>query len=112
MFRYRFDRNLPIVCPIGGTASDAGAILGPIWRLPGVYLAADRTVSAGFVTPSRPVSIRTVKSAFCGPYQAFTGLYHSLRECQLPPSPPPPKRHRDIRIGGRAGKGHARCPGD
>ena len=53
-------------------------------------MAADRTVSAGFVTPSRPVSIRTVKSAFCGPCQAFTGLYHSLRECQLPPSPPPP----------------------
>src|SRR5262245_36942274 len=29
-------------------------------------------------------------STRCGPSQASTGLYHSLRECQLPPSPPPP----------------------
>src|SRR4029453_7464608 len=64
--------------------------LGALLAVARVYLAAARTFSAGFVTPSRPVSIRTVKSAFCGPYQAFTGLYHSLRECQLPPSPPPP----------------------
>src|SRR4051812_49929266 len=31
-----------------------------------------------------------VSSTFCGPIQASVGLYHSLRECQLPPSPPPP----------------------
>jgi hypothetical protein len=56
----------------------------------GRYLPAFRTKSAGLVTPSRPDSIRTVSRAFCGPYQALTGFYHSLRECQLPPSPPPP----------------------
>src|SRR5207248_4049678 len=53
------------------------------------YFAA-RTGSAGLVTPSSPVSINTVSNAFCGPIQASVGLYHSLRECQLPPSPPPP----------------------
>ena len=48
------------------------------------------TASVGFVTPSSPVSTRMVKSALCGPNQGVTGFYHSLRECQLPPSPPPP----------------------
>src|SRR5262245_64487777 len=48
------------------------------------------TASAGLLTPSRPLSINTVISALCGPIQASVGLYHSLRECQLPPSPPPP----------------------
>src|SRR5437868_5406867 len=54
------------------------------------YFAACLTCSAGLVTPSRPLSINIVNRAFCGPIQASVGLYHSLRECQLPPSPPPP----------------------
>src|SRR6476646_3752522 len=83
MFGYRFGRNWPTICPIGGMVD------GP-WGQFRPYLAAFRSTSAGLVTPSRPVRIRTVNSAFCGPYQALTGLYHSLRECQLPPSPPPP----------------------
>ena len=74
MFGYGFGRNGPTICPIGGTDSAAG-------DKPAPYLAVFRTTSAGFVTPSSPVRIKAVKSAFCGPYQALTGLYHSLREC-------------------------------
>src|SRR5689334_2661659 len=83
MFGYCFGGIGPTICPIGGTVCGAGGNSGP-------YLPAFRTASAGLVTPSRPVRISTVSNAFCGPYQALTGLYHSLRECQLPPSPPPP----------------------
>src|SRR5262249_52285441 len=54
------------------------------------HFAACRTASAGLLTPSRPLSINTVSNTLCGPIQASVGLYHSLRECQLPPSPPPP----------------------
>src|SRR4029077_7100354 len=83
MFECGFDRNLLTICPIGGKAKRH-------WGSQTRYLALFRTAKAGFVTPSSPVSIKTVSSAFCGPCQASTGLYHSLRECQLPPSPPPP----------------------
>jgi len=107
MFGYRFVRNWPTICPIGGMVNGGltgakGDFDGPF----GPYLAVFRSISAGLVTPSSPVRIRTVKSAFCGPYQALTGLYHSLRECQFATLPAAAdgdgrdaERHRDVGIG-------------
>src|SRR5437762_3404006 len=86
MFESGFGRNPQTSCRFGGIArGDLGQIsFGPN------YFADGRTASAGFVTPSSPLSISTVRNAFCGPIQALVGLYHSMRECMLPPCPPPP----------------------
>src|SRR5882724_870217 len=58
--------------------------------VPGIHVLGSITQERKtWMAGSSPVSIRIVSSAFCGRYQASVGLYHSLRECQLPPSPPP-----------------------